>query len=78
MGALVLACIMLGVEGAWGVLYNREKASRDHIASYYSLMVSDCNGVCWEGHGEGVYSIQLRRSTATEEVFQMYLVKGGA
>jgi len=78
MGALVLACIMLGVEGAWGVLYNTEKASRDHIASYYSLMDSDCNGVCWEGHGEGVYSIQLRRSTETEEVFQGYLVKGGA
>ena len=53
MGALVLACIMLGVEGAWGVLYNREKASRDHIASYYSLMDSDCNGDFWGRHMKG-------------------------
>ena len=60
MGALSLACIMRGVGCAWGVLYNTEKTSRDHIASYYSLMDSDCNGDFWGGHVEGVYRIQLR------------------
>jgi len=54
MGALGLACIMRGVGCAWGVLYNTEKTIRDHIASYYSLMDSDCNGVCWGVHGERV------------------------
>jgi len=60
MGALGLACIMRGVRCAWGVLYNTEKTSRDHKASYYSLMDSDYNVVCGWGHREGVYSIQLR------------------
>ena len=64
MGALSLACIMRGVGCAWGVLYNTEKTSRDHIASYYSLMDSDCNGDFWgdmvKGPTASTYADQQR------------------
>jgi len=43
---------MHAVGWAWGVLYNTEKKSRDSTTSYYTLMDSDCNGVCVWVHGE--------------------------